>query len=150
MHWSIMVIPVSLSHFNVWSVFSLGEYGSLGDVFRPVHIKGISSFNHLLLVLNNRQRPHMYVQEAGHQGSACKFCVLVCSLTHTSLCHAVSLRSSCRVQHWVREKNSEPSNTWRVSWESRELQISSQSAAYTESKEELSAEPFLPLIQASG
>lgn len=60
---SITVTPVSLSQFNLGSVFSLNEYGNLAEISCPVHTRGIASFSHLFVVLKNRQRPHMYVQE---------------------------------------------------------------------------------------
>lgn len=56
-----MVIPVSLLHFNLLFVFYLYEYGNLGEISCPVHIKQFFSFCHLLMVLSNRQRPHMHV-----------------------------------------------------------------------------------------
>lgn len=60
---STTVTPVFLSHFSLGSVFSLNEYGNLAEVSCPVHTRGISSFSHLFVMLNNRQRPYMYVQE---------------------------------------------------------------------------------------
>lgn len=59
------------------------------DKFLGLLIQGGISFSHLFMVLNNRKWSHMNVQQAGCHDSTCKFNVVVCCLTHTSLSNCV-------------------------------------------------------------
>lgn len=72
LHWSTMAIPVFLSHFGLSSVISLDGNAILWQITFPVHWRVISSFSYQLMVLNNRERPHINVQEPGCHVNFCE------------------------------------------------------------------------------
>lgn len=84
---------MSPSYFNLRSVFSLAEYVNLGEIFCPVRKTGNSSFSPCLWYgITSKSLTSMYKKK--DQDSISKSSVLLCSLTHTSLCQTVSFRSS--------------------------------------------------------